>query len=150
MFARCYIVTSLFPGGSVVKTLPAVQESWVRSLSWADPLEEGMEENSMDRAAWRATVHGVAKSRTRLSDFTFHFSLLCTGEGNGNLLQCSCLENPRDRGAWWAAVHGVAQSWTPLKQLSSSRQHIKKQRRYSANKGPSSQGYGCSSSHVWM
>ena len=42
------------------------------------------------------------------------------GEGNGNPLQCSCLENPRDRGAWWAAVSGVAQSWTRLKRLSSS------------------------------
>ena len=50
----------------------------------------------------------------------FHFSLSCIGEGNGNALQCSCLENPRDRGAWWAAVSGVAQSWTRLKQLSSS------------------------------
>ena len=44
----------------------------------------------------------------------------CIGEGNGNPLQCSCLENPRDRGAWWAAVCGVAQSQTRLKQLSSS------------------------------
>ena len=35
------------------------------------------------------------------------------GEGNGNPLQCSCLENPRGRGAWWAAVHRVAQSWRP-------------------------------------
>ena len=34
----------------------------------------------------------------------FHFSLSCIGEGNGNLIQCSCLENPGDRGAWWAAV----------------------------------------------
>ena len=50
----------------------------------------------------------------------FHFSLSCTGEGNGNPLQCSCLENPRDEGAWWAAVYGVAQSWTRLKRLSSS------------------------------
>ena len=50
----------------------------------------------------------------------FHFSLSCTGEGNGNPLQCSCLENPRDRGAWWAAVYGVAQSRTRLKRLSSS------------------------------
>ena len=50
----------------------------------------------------------------------FHFSLSCIGEGNGNPLQCSCLENPRDRGAWWAAVYGVAQSWTQLKWLSSS------------------------------
>ena len=41
-------------------------------------------------------------------------------EGNGNLLQCSCLENPRDRGVWWAAVYGVAQSRTRLKRLSSS------------------------------
>ena len=51
----------------------------------------------------------------------FHFSLSCIGEGNGNPLQCSCLENSRDRGAWWAAVYGVAQSRTQLKQLSSSR-----------------------------
>ena len=42
----------------------------------------------------------------------FHFSLPCTGEGNGNPLQCSCLENPRDGGAWWAAICGVAQSDT--------------------------------------
>ena len=50
----------------------------------------------------------------------FHFSLSCIGEGNGNPLQCSCLENPRDWGAWWAAVSGVAQSRTRLKRLSSS------------------------------
>ena len=76
----------------------------------------------MGRGAWWAAVHGVAKSRTRLSDFTFtfHFSLSCIGEGNGNPLQCSCLEKPRDGGAWWAAVSGVAQSRTRLKRLSSS------------------------------
>ena len=50
----------------------------------------------------------------------FHFSPLCIGEGNGNPLQCSCLENPRDGGAWWAAVYRVAQSRTRLKRLSSS------------------------------
>ena len=50
----------------------------------------------------------------------FHFSLSCIGEGNGNPLQCSCLESPRDGGAWWAAVYGVAQSQTGLKRLSSS------------------------------
>ena len=50
----------------------------------------------------------------------FHFSLSCIGEGNGNPLQCSCLESPRDGGAWWATVYGVAQSWTQLKRLSSS------------------------------
>ena len=42
------------------------------------------------------------------------------GEGNGNPLQCSCLENPANRGAWWAAVYGVVQSQTRLKRLSSS------------------------------
>ena len=50
----------------------------------------------------------------------FHFSLSCIGEGNGNPLQCSCLENPRDGGDWWASVNGVAQSRTWLKRLSSS------------------------------
>ena len=50
----------------------------------------------------------------------FIFSLSCIGEGNGNPLQCSCLENPRDGGAWWAAVYGVTQSRTQLKRLSSS------------------------------
>ena len=50
----------------------------------------------------------------------FHFSLSCIGEGNGNPLQCSCLENPRDGEAWWAAVYGVTQSRTRLKRLSSS------------------------------
>ena len=48
----------------------------------------------------------------------FHFSLSCIGEGNGNPLQCSCLENPRDGGAWRAAVYGVTQSRTQLKWLS--------------------------------
>ena len=50
----------------------------------------------------------------------FHFSLSCIGEGNGNPLQCSCLEDPRDEGAWWAAIYGVAQSRARLKRLSSS------------------------------
>ena len=54
----------------------------------------------------------------------FHFSLSCFGEGNGNPLQCSCLENPRDGGAWWAAVYGVEQSWRRLKRLISSRDYV--------------------------
>ena len=48
----------------------------------------------------------------------FHFSLSCIEEGNGNPLQCSCLENPRDGGALWAAVYGVSQGQTRLKRLS--------------------------------
>ena len=50
----------------------------------------------------------------------FPFSLSCIGEGNGNPLQCSCLENPRDGGAWWAAVYGVAQSWTRWSDLAAA------------------------------
>ena len=67
---------------------------------------------------------GCSPWRRKESDTTerlhFHFSRSCIGEGNGNPLQCSCLENPRDGGAWWAAVYGVMQSQTRLKRLSSS------------------------------
>ena len=55
---------------------------------------------------------------------SLHFSLSCIGEGNGNPLQCSCLENPRDGGAWWAAIYGAAQNWTRLKWLSSSSSRV--------------------------
>ena len=76
-------------------------------------------ENPMDGGAWWAAVHGVAKSRTRLSDFTFTFHLHAL-EKEMATHSCSCLENPRDGGAWWAAIYGVAQSRTQLKRLSSS------------------------------
>ena len=68
-----------FPGGSAVKNPPVMQEIWVRSLGQGDPLEEGGQgnplqyscvENPMDRGAWQATVPGVTKSWTRLSDST--------------------------------------------------------------------------------
>ena len=48
----------------------------------------------------------------------FHFSLSCTGEGNGSPFQYSCLENPMDKGAWLAPVHGIEKNQTQLKQLS--------------------------------
>ena len=59
-----------------VKNLPATWETWVQSLGWEDPLEESMAAHSsilawripMDRGAWLATVHGVTKSWTRLTD----------------------------------------------------------------------------------
>ena len=72
----------------------------------------------------RRSLGGCSPWGREESDMTeqlhFHFSLLRIGEGNGNPLQCSCLENPRGGGAWWAAVYGVAQNWTRLKRLSSS------------------------------
>ena len=61
----------------MVKNLPAMWETWVQSLGWEDPLEESTATHSsllawripMERGAWKAAIHGVAKSRTRLSDF---------------------------------------------------------------------------------
>ena len=58
-----------FLGGSKVKNLPAMQETWVQSLGWEDPLEEGMATHSsilawrisMDKGAWWATVHGITE-----------------------------------------------------------------------------------------
>ena len=72
----------------------------------------------------RRSLVGCSPRGLEESDTTerlhLHFSLSWIGEGNGNPLQCSCLENPRDGGASWAAVYGVAQSRTQLKRLSSS------------------------------
>ena len=62
----------------------------------------------------------VSSSQQMAKGLEFQLQQQSFGEGNGNPLQCSCLENPRDGGAWWAAVYGVAQSQTRLKQLSSS------------------------------
>jgi len=72
----------------------------------------------------RRSLVGCSPWGRKESDMTerllFHFSLSCIREGNGNPLQCSCLENPRGGGAWWAAIYGVAQIQTQLKRLSSS------------------------------
>ena len=88
------------------------------------PLQYSCLENPMDFLAWKIPGIGCSPWGRSELDTTeqlhFHFSLWCIREGNGNPLQCSCLENSRDGGAWWAVVRGVAQSWTQLKQLSSS------------------------------
>ena len=105
--------------------------------NWASNLEVAPTSWGLLRRQWHPTpvlLPGKSHGRRSLvgcspwgleeSDTTerldFHFSLSCIGEGNGNPLQCSCLENPRDGGAWWAAIYGVTQSRTQLKRLSSS------------------------------
>ena len=91
------------------------------------PTEKAMAPHSSTLAwkiPWTEEPGGLQSVGSLESDTTerlhFHFSLSCIGEGNGNPLQCSCLENPGDGKAWWAAVCVVAQSWTWLKLLSSS------------------------------
>ena len=83
-FSLCFLLSGFFPGGSEVKAsacnagdLGSIPGS-VRSPGEgnSNPLQYSCLENSMDGEAWWATVHGVAKSRTRLSDFTFSFTFL--------------------------------------------------------------------------
>ena len=115
-----------------------VGHDWVTELNWTEHMTWNYKFCfKIRRRHWQPTpvlLPGKSHGRRSLvgcspwggeeSDTTerlhFHFSLSCIGEGNGNPLQCSCLENPRDGGAWWAAVNGVAQSQTRLKWLSSS------------------------------
>ena len=108
----------------MVKRLSTMQETQVPSLGREGPLEKEIATHSSTLAwkiPWTEEPGRLQSMRSlRVGRLHFHFSLSCLGEGNGNPLQCSCLENPRDGGAWWAAVYGVAQSWTRLKRLSSS------------------------------
>ena len=86
------------------------------------PSEKAMAPHS-STLAWKIPwmeEPGGLQSMGSTESLHLHFSFSCLGEGNGNPLQCSCLENPRDSGAWWAAIYEVAQSWTWLKWLSSS------------------------------
>ena len=123
-----------FPCGSGGKNLPAMQETWVQSLGWEDPLEKGMathsrilawkipwteEPGGLQSMEWQRVGHNWSKL-THMHTFLYSIKLFWrgieensrmgkTGEGNGNPLQYPCLENPMDRGAWWAAIHGVAE-----------------------------------------
>ena len=99
--------------------LLTTRKTWVWSLSREDPLEKEMAPHSSTpawRIPWteepgRCSPQGRWGSDTT-ERFHFHFSLSCIGEGNGNPLQCSCLENPRDGG--WAAVYGLGHDWSDL------------------------------------
>ena len=145
----CYLSKSFcvklelgFPGGSEVKssTCNAGDLSSIPGRSPGggngNPLQYCCLGNPMDGGAWRATVHGVTKSWTRLSNFTFTLpggsvvkNSTCNagdpgtipgsgrspGDRKGNPLQYSCLANLMARGAWQATVHGVAKSRTRLR-----------------------------------
>ena len=131
------------PGGSNGKESAhnATDPGWIAELGRSpgegngNPLQYSYLENPMDWGVWWVRVHGVTKSWTRLSDFHWrlsgkknspanagdlgHTGLIpelgrSPGEGNGNPLQCSCLENPMDREAWQAITHGVRKSRTQL------------------------------------
>ena len=87
----------------MVKCLPTMRETRVQSLGWEDPLEKEMATHSSTLASkipWTEEPGGLQSMGSLESDTTeqlhFHFSLSCIGKGNGNPLQCSCLENPRD------------------------------------------------------
>ena len=105
----------------VVKNQPAKAGDMSSIPGQEDPLEKEMATHS-SVLDWE--IHGQRslvgcgpwgrKESDTTEQLPFHFSLSCIGEGNGNPLQCSCLESPRNGGAWWAAIYGVAQSWTRL------------------------------------
>ena len=92
---------------------------WVQSLGWEDPPEEDMATHSII-LAWRIPVEkgfpGTSEGKESACNVGDSGSVpgyrRSLGEGNGNLLQYSCLENPMDRGAWQAKIHGVAKSQT--------------------------------------
>src|SRR5574337_707822 len=101
-----------------IRNMNSVYKVYIMGEGNGTPLQYSCLENPMDRGAWWAAVHGVAKSQTRLRafTFTFHFYALKEMTTHSSIL---ALRIP-GTGAWWAAVYGVAQSRTRLKRLSSS------------------------------
>ena len=120
------LLPSIFPSIRVFSSESVLHIRWPKYWSFifqlgegnGKPLQYSCQENPMDGGAWWATVHGVASSRSRLSNFTFTFYFHALEKEMAT--QYSCLENPKDGVAWWASVYGVAQSRTQLKRLSSS------------------------------
>ena len=110
-----------------VKRLPVMQETQVRSLDWEDSLAKEMATHSGTLAwkiPWKEKPGRLQSMESQRVGHDWATSLSRIGEGNGNPVQCSCLENPRDGGAWWAAVYGVPPSRTRLKWLSSSSSNL--------------------------
>ena len=107
------IVKNFIPIALVCDTLRQAQQTNWRRQWQPTPVLLPRESHG-----WRSLV-GCSPWGHKELDMTerlhFHFSLSCIGEGNGDPLQCSCLENPKDGRAWWVAVYGVAQSRTRLK-----------------------------------
>ena len=95
-------------------------DPWVGKIPWRGKLHPTPVLLPGKSHGWRSLVGCSPWGREELDtteQLHFHFSLSCIGEGNGNLLQCSCLENPRDRGAWWAVSmgsHRVGHDWSNL------------------------------------
>ena len=131
MFLVCLYICIVYPCLSlfifklIVFEVSFSQASWLNYFFFLISallrlvLEKAMASHSSTFAwkiPWTEELGGLQSMGSLESDTTeqlpFHFSLSFIGEGNGNPLQCSCLENPRDGGAWWAAVYGVAQSRT--------------------------------------
>ena len=123
----CLKTSHLFGGESILKVqskqkkitfakilLEKAMAPHSSTLAWKIPWTE--EPGRLQSTGWWRVGH--------TERLLFHFSLSCIGEGNGNPLQCSCLENPRDEGAWWAAIYGVTHSRTQMKWLSSSSSKI--------------------------
>ena len=132
----------MLSGASVVKNLPAMQESQVQSLGWEDPLDGNdyplqysCLENLMDRGAWWATVHGISKSWTQLSDcYQLEKGILYNKKGDiyslphilQRMIWLNSITNPmdmnlsklweivKDKGAEHATVHGVTKGQTRL------------------------------------
>ena len=111
----------------MVKHLPAMRETRIWSLGQEDPLEKEMAIHPSTLARkipWTEEPGRLQSLGSRRVGMTkqlhFQFSMSCTGEGNGNPLQCSCLETPSDGGAWWAASYGITQSRTSWSDLAAT------------------------------
>ena len=92
----------------MVKHLSAMWETQVQSLGWEDLLGKEMAIHS-SILGFPGGSDGKESTCNARDPGSIPGSGRCSGEGNGNPLQCSCLENHLDRGAWWATVHGVTE-----------------------------------------